>query len=79
MAKHPVPKYKTPKRKTKRRYSAFARGVRVKLEGVVNLIECPGCKQKMMNHHACPNCGKYKGRQVIDMSKEVDKITKVKA
>ena len=79
MAKHPVPKYKTPKRKTKQRHSKFMYGVRVKLEGIVNLIDCPNCKQKMMNHHACPNCGKYRGRKVIDMEKQIDKITKVKA
>jgi len=79
MAKHPVPKYKTPKRKTKSRYSSFARSVQVKLEGIVHLVDCPSCKQKMIVHHVCKNCGKYRGRQVINMGKEVDKITKVKA
>jgi len=77
--KHPVPKYKTPKRKTKSRYSAFARRNVVRLQGIVNLVDCPNCKQKMVNHHACPNCGKYGKRQVIDMGKEIEKITKVKA
>lgn len=79
MAKHPVPKYKTPKRKTRSRYSSFARSVRVKLEGIVNLVDCPNCKQKMLNHRVCKNCGQYRGRKVIDMGKEVEKITKVKA
>lgn len=79
MAKHPVPKYKTPKRKTRSRYSSFSRVVRVKLEGIVNLIDCPNCKQKMLNHHVCKNCGQYRGRKVMDMGKEVEKITKVKA
>jgi large subunit ribosomal protein L32 len=77
--KHPVPKYKTPKRKTKSRYSTFARRTQVRLEGLVNLVDCPSCKQKMLNHHACKNCGKYGKRQVIDMGKEIEKITKVKA
>ena len=77
--KHPVPKYKTPKRKTKSRYSKFARLTQVRLEGLVNLVDCPSCKQKMMNHHVCKNCGKYDKRQVIDMGKEIEKITKVKA
>lgn len=76
--KHPVPKYKTPKRKTKSRYSKFARLTQVRLEGLVNLVDCPSCKQKMMNHHVCKNCGKYDKRQVIDMGKEIEKITKVK-
>ncbi len=77
--KHPVPKYKTPKRKTRNRYSSFAHTVRVKLEGIVNLVDCPNCKQKMLNHHACRNCGQYRGRKVLDMGKEMEKITKVKA
>jgi large subunit ribosomal protein L32 len=77
--KHPVPKYKTPKRKSKSRYSAFKRKTVVRLQGLVNLIECPNCKQKMVSHRACANCGKYRNRQVIDMGKEIEKITKVKA
>jgi len=77
--KHPVPKYKTPKRKTKSRYSAFSRRTRVRLQGTVNLVDCPNCKQKVLNHHVCKNCGKFRNRQVIDMGKEIEKITKVKA
>jgi large subunit ribosomal protein L32 len=77
--KHPVPKYKTPKRKTKSRYSTFKRRTVVRLQGLVNLVDCPNCKQKMINHKACTNCGKYGKRQVIDMGKEIEKITKVKA
>jgi len=26
---------------------------------------CPECKQKKMTHHVCPNCGTYRGRQVL--------------
>jgi large subunit ribosomal protein L32 len=77
--KHPVPKYKTPRRKTKNRYASFARKAKVRLEGLVNLVTCPNCKQKKINHHVCKNCGKYGKRQVINMGKEIDKITKVKA
>lgn len=29
------------------------------------LDTCPECKQKKETHHACPNCGMYRGRQVI--------------
>lgn len=25
---------------------------------------CPQCRQLRMAHHACPNCGTYRGRQV---------------
>ena len=30
---------------------------------------CPNCRQARLAHHACPNCGTYRGRQVIDVSK----------
>ncbi len=79
MAKHPVPKYKTPKAKTRTRFHSFTRKTQVKLQGIVNLVDCTTCKEKILNHHVCHNCGMYRGRKVLDMSKQVDKITKVKA
>ena len=32
-----------------------------------SLSNCPRCKQAMMPHRICPNCGWYKGRSVVDM------------
>lgn len=32
-----------------------------------NLVECPQCHEKKLPHHACPNCGYYKGRQAIEV------------
>ena len=31
-----------------------------------NLSECPECGEAKLPHHACPACGYYKGRQVIE-------------
>lgn len=31
-----------------------------------SLSECPNCHEKKLPHHACPKCGTYKGRQVLD-------------
>lgn len=28
---------------------------------------CPNCQEKKLPHHACPKCGTYKGRAVIDV------------
>ena len=28
---------------------------------------CPQCKQARLSHHACPNCGTYRGRQVFPL------------
>ena len=32
------------------------------------LMECPNCREMKMPHRACPHCGYYKGREVIDTS-----------
>lgn len=40
---------------------------------------CDKCGESRLAHAACPSCGYYKGRVVIDKSKDMDKITKVKA
>jgi len=29
------------------------------------LVACPQCKRPRRSHHACPNCGYYRGRQVF--------------
>ena len=35
-----------------------------------NLANCPECGEAKLPHHACPSCGYYKGRKVVDT--EVD-------
>ena len=79
MPKHPVPKQKTPKRRSASRYSTFKRKVLTKLQDRVNLVPCPKCKEKRPAHFVCPNCGTYRNRQVLDLEKKMDKVTKIKA
>ncbi len=31
----------------------------------LNLVECNNCRELKRPHHVCPNCGFYRGRQVI--------------
>ncbi len=31
-----------------------------------NLSTCPECGEAKLPHHACPSCGYYKGRKVIE-------------
>ena len=31
-----------------------------------NLATCPQCGEAVAPHHACPSCGSYKGRTVIE-------------
>jgi len=34
----------------------------------LSLAECPNCHEKKLPHRACPKCGYYKGREVIDVA-----------
>lgn len=39
----------------------------------VKLISCPKCKKATKPHYACPFCGYYRGRMVIDVEKKLAK------
>jgi len=41
-----------------------------------SLSVCPKCKTPVLSHNVCENCGYYKGRQVIDVMKKLDKKAK---
>lgn len=56
----PLPKKKRPKARRDRRRSHMA------LQAL-NLTACPSCGSLMMPHRVCPTCGKYDGRQVIEI------------
>ena len=79
MAKHPVPKKKTTRSASRKRYGSFQTSVLKKLTNKLTLVDCPNCKSRIPAHTACPDCGQYRGRQVIDKQKKVEKITKIKA
>jgi len=79
MAKHPVPKKKTAKATSKKRYGSFKTSVLKKLSNRVTLVKCPNCGAKAQAHTVCHECGQYRGRQVVNTEKKIDKITKIKA
>lgn len=35
------------------------------------LMECPNCGSTKRLHRACPTCGHYRGRQVVERKEEV--------
>lgn len=74
-----VPKKKTSKGRTSRRHKAYVRKQTARMQKDLNLSICPDCGATKLNHHVCKGCGKYNGKQVLDMSKEIDKITTLKA
>lgn len=61
-----VPKQrKTKSRRDQRRMHIFIKSPNTRV--------CSKCGQKKLPHVACPNCGYYKGREVIDVLKKLDK------
>lgn len=32
--------------------------------------ECPNCHEPKLPHRACPHCGRYKGREVIEVAEQ---------
>jgi len=62
-----VPKKKTSK---SRRDSRRANHDRVSAPAI---SDCPQCGAPQPPHRACPECGTYRGRQVIDVEKEAEK------
>jgi large subunit ribosomal protein L32 len=55
-----VPKRKTSKSKRDKRRT------HQKVTGP-NLTACPQCGEEKLPHHACPECGFYKGRTAIEI------------
>jgi len=43
---------------------------------VIALTKCPDCNSPVMRHQACSNCGKYRGRVVINKEKKTTKTPK---
>ncbi len=35
-----------------------------------SLVECSHCHEMKRSHHACPNCGYYNGRPVLELKKK---------
>jgi large subunit ribosomal protein L32 len=58
LPKHKTSKSRRDKRRTHKKLTA------------PNVSVCPKCGEAKLPHHACPNCGSYKGRTVIETEEE---------
>jgi len=61
-----VPKKRTPSSKKNMRRSHHAWRPK-------QLGQCPRCGQPVPGHTACPNCGSYRGREVINVVAQLNK------
>jgi large subunit ribosomal protein L32 len=59
-----LPKRKISKLRRDRRRAHY---LRVKMG---TMSACPQCHTLKLAHHVCPNCGTYKGIEVIQVEKE---------
>ena len=79
MAKKPTPKKQQSNSSSSRRYKSYQNKARKRLLNTTSISNCPKCKEDKLSHTACPTCGHYNGRNVIDKEKQLNKITKIKA
>ncbi|HHP7235995.1 MAG TPA: 50S ribosomal protein L32 [Desulfobacterales bacterium] len=54
-----------PKRKTSKSKRDMRRAH--KKAKVPNVSTCPECGEAVVPHRACPSCGAYKGRNVVEV------------
>ncbi len=59
----PNPKRRHSKRRTSARRTHDALPA-------ATLSECPNCHEPKLPHRACPHCGRYKGREVVEVAAE---------
>ncbi|MDD4767255.1 MAG: 50S ribosomal protein L32 [Desulfotomaculaceae bacterium] len=52
------------KRKASKQRGRQRRAANMKIEAP-GLVECPQCHVLIVPHHLCPECGYYKGREVV--------------
>lgn len=55
------PKRKHSKARTRQRRAAYYSSLKAP-----QMLECSNCGTAKLMHHACPSCGYYRGRQVIE-------------
>jgi len=80
MAKHPVPKYKTSRSRSKKRHATWESQLANYWENKTQAVKCSDCEKPKLAHHICQECGSYKGRKIINKDKASDaKIKVVKA
>ena len=60
----PVPKQKKGRARIHSRRSANIKPV------APTTTECPQCHAQKLPHRVCPHCGKYKGREVIEVAEK---------
>lgn len=72
-----VPKKKTSKSRTRRRFASYVTRKRNQILGRTHMVSCE-CGSMKLAHHVCTVCGTYNGRSVLNVDK-TKKVTKIEA
>ncbi len=59
-----------PKRRHSKRRSSNRRAHDQLNSTVMARVQCPNCHEPKLPHRACPHCGQYKGRDIIEVAAE---------
>jgi len=60
------PRRKHSKSRTSKRRSEYYNSL-----SKPQLMACPNCGSPKMLHRACPTCGQYRGREIVERSEQV--------
>ena len=60
------PKNKVSKMRKRQRVASLEKAI------LAQTSTCPECGATVRSHRACPQCGKYRGRQVVAPAKAAD-------
>ncbi|WP_084696251.1 50S ribosomal protein L32 [Salisaeta longa] len=61
-----VPKRRHSKSRSRKRRSQYYNELKAP-----QLMECNNCGHPKVMHRACPECGYYRGRQVVEVPEEI--------
>ncbi len=42
----------------------------------VSTAKCAKCESPILSHRACPGCGEYRGKKVVDVEKRANRLLK---
>ncbi len=73
-----VPKKKTARSYSKTRYTHYEMETQKRILDETNVVKCTECGAPKRSHTACSECGKYRGRQVLQ-EKKAPETTRVQA
>jgi len=65
-----VPKKKTARSASKVRHSHYVQKNQKRLLNTAHVVSCSQCGAAKQSHRVCPECGTYKGRDILKKQKQ---------